>query len=94
MPQAVIYYLIITNILTFIAFGIDKAKAKCKKYRTPEALLLTLAAIGGSAGALLGMMLFHHKTLHPKFAVGVPLILLVHIAIGVLQYLRFGWPAV
>lgn len=94
MPQAVIYYLIITNILTFIAFGIDKAKANRKKYRTPEALLLTLAAIGGSAGALLGMMLFHHKTLHPKFAIGVPLILLVHIAIGVLLYLRFGWPSV
>ena len=80
--------------MTFIAFGIDKAKAKRKKYRTPEALLLTLAAIGGSAGALLGMMLFHHKTLHPKFAIGVPLILLVHIAIGVMLYLRFGWPAV
>ena len=94
MPQAVIYYLIITNILTFTAFGIDKAKAKSKKYRTPEALLLTLAAIGGSAGALLGMLLFHHKTLHPKFAVGVPLILLVHIAIGVLLYFHFGWPVV
>lgn len=53
-----------------------------------------MAAIGGSAGALLGMMMFHHKTLHPKFAVGVPLILLVHIAIGVLLYLRFGWPVV
>ena len=89
MPQYFIFYLIVTNILTFIAFGIDKAKAKHKKYRTPEALLLFLATIGGSAGALLGMLLFHHKTLHTKFAVGVPLLLLVHIAIGVLLYTRF-----
>lgn len=93
MTQPIILFLIITNLLTLIAFGIDKAKAKHKKYRTPEVLLLTLAAIGGAAGGLLGMLLFHHKTLHPKFAIGVPLILLVHITICVLLYLRFGGSA-
>ena len=33
MPQYFILYLIITNILTFIAFGIDKAKAKHKSLK-------------------------------------------------------------
>ena len=87
MSHPIFIYLAIANLLTFIAFGVDKAKAKHKKYRTPEALLLALAFIGWSAGALLGMLLFHHKTLHAKFTIGVPLILLLHIAL--LLYLRY-----
>ena len=41
----------------------------------PEAQLLAVAAIGGSAGALLGMQFFHHKIRKWKFRLGVPLIL-------------------
>ena len=39
--------------------------------------------IGGSVGAMAGMKLFHHKTLHWKFRLGVPLILLMQIAAGI-----------
>ena len=59
----------------------DKYKAMKKVWRIPEATLLGLAAIGGSLGAWLGMVLFRHKTRHPKFAVGIPLLLLLHIAV-------------
>ena len=41
----------------------------------------SLAAVGGSAGALLAMHLFHHKTRKKKFTIGVPLMLLVQIAL-------------
>ena len=44
-------------------------------------LLLFLAVIGGSAGALAGMYIFHHKTLHKKFTIGVPLILVIQVMI-------------
>ena len=43
-------------------------------------MLLGLAAIGGSVGALVVMKLFHHKTLHLKFKYGVPLILALQVA--------------
>jgi uncharacterized membrane protein YsdA (DUF1294 family) len=47
----------------------------------PEATLLLLAVIGGSIGALLGMQVWHHKTMHKKFKYGLPMILLAQIAL-------------
>ena len=56
-------YLLIINIIAFIMYGIDKWKAHRKQWRISEKMLLFLAVIGGSAGALAGMYIFHHKTL-------------------------------
>lgn len=72
-------YVLIQSLITFIMFGIDKWKAKYGKWRIPEATLLLMAACGGSIGALLGMSVWHHKTLHKKFKYGVPAILIVQI---------------
>lgn len=79
-------WLAVINLLTFFAFGVDKwkAKRKVKKEsvrRIPEKTLLMLAAIGGSVGALLGMRVWRHKTLHRVFRLGVPLILALQINI-------------
>ena len=68
-------YLITVNALGFLLMLIDKAKAKKKKWRIPERTLMTVAAIGGSVGSLLGMYVVRHKTKHPKFTIGIPLIL-------------------
>ena len=73
------FYLILVNIIAFAAFGIDKRKAVKHKYRISEATLLGLALIGGSAGALAGMHLFHHKTKKTLFR-AVPMLLAVQIA--------------
>ena len=81
MANALLYYLIFINVVTFLVYGIDKWKAKQGSWRISEATLLILAAIGGSIGALLGMKVWHHKTMHKKFKYGVPLILLAHIAL-------------
>ena len=74
-------YLLAINIATFLVYGIDKLKAKRAKWRIPEATLLLLAAAGGCIGAWLGMKVWHHKTLHMKFRYGVPIILLLQIAL-------------
>ena len=79
MANALLYYLIVINIVTFLVYGIDKWKAKQGSWRISEATLLILAAIGGSIGALLGMKVWRHKTMHKKFKYGLPLILIIQI---------------
>ena len=64
MTEALLYYLIVINIVTFLVYGIDKWKAKQGSWRISEATLLILAVIGGSIGALLGMKVWRHKTMH------------------------------
>ena len=64
--NALLYYLIAINIVTFLVYGIDKWKAKQGSWRISESTLLILAVIGGSIGALLGMKIWHHKTMHKK----------------------------
>ena len=81
MTETIIYILIGINVLTFFVYGWDKWKAKQGKWRISEATLLMLAVVGGTIGALLGMQVWHHKTMHLKFKYGLPLILLAQIAL-------------
>lgn len=86
-PKIALYYILAVNLMTFITYGIDKYKARHNRWRVREASLLLLAALGGSIGALLAMRVFRHKTQHKKFRYGVPVILLVQMAItGVCCY--------
>ena len=75
------YYLIAINIITFIVYGIDKWKARNEQWRTPESTLFLLAIFGGSIGALLGMQVWRHKTQHWSFRLGIPLILIIQVAL-------------
>jgi len=70
-------YLMLINTITFCAFGLDKQLARHGQRRISEKQLFLLALAGGAMGALLGMRMFRHKTLHRRFTVGLPLILLV-----------------
>ena len=94
MIQTIVYILICINIVTFVVYGIDKWKAKQGSWRISEATLLSLAVIGGSIGALLGMKVWHHKTMHKggtcdvdnivggyQFKYGLPLIVLAQVAL-------------
>jgi uncharacterized membrane protein YsdA (DUF1294 family) len=72
-------YLIITNIVTFLVYGLDKWKARKSKWRIREAALLGLAVLGGSIGAWLGMKVWHHKTMHKKFRYGIPAIIIIQL---------------
>ena len=78
----VVGYFVLINLIAFAAFGIDKWKAVYQKYRISEATLFLLALLGGSAGGLCGMYLFHHKTRVWYFKIGIPLILILQVAAG------------
>ena len=81
--EEIICFLLAINIATFLLYGIDKYKAKKNKWRISEATLLTMAAIGGSIGAWAGMRLWHHKTMHKKFKYGIPIIIILQVALAV-----------
>jgi len=76
------YYLLALNALTFILYGVDKLKARHNWWRIPEWTLLTMAVIGGSVGALLGMRIFHHKTKKPAFRFGVPAVFIIQSGVA------------
>lgn len=78
-------YLLGINLIAFLLYGIDKAKAKRGQWRIPERTLILLAFFGGAAGAWIGMLLFRHKTQHAKFRILVPIALLLWLgAIGLI----------
>lgn len=87
--KLLLVYLLIINAAAFALMLADKWKAKKNRWRIPEATLMGVAALGGSIGALAGMYLVRHKTQHPKFTLGIPLILSVQIvaAVWILVYL-------
>ena len=73
-------YLLLINALGFLFMYADKQKARKKQWRIPEATLMTIAALGGSVGSLLGMYTFRHKTRHWTFRLGMPAILILQVA--------------
>ena len=75
------WYLLIINVFAFVSYGLDKLKAKRNARRISERALLLLALVGGSVGAWLGMLVWRHKTKHAKFRFGVPILLLLQVAL-------------
>lgn len=82
----VFYGLLLMNVIAFLVYGLDKLKAVHHWRRIPEAVLLSLSFLGGSAGSLMAMSLFRHKTQHMNFRLLVPLFL-------VIQLVGLGWYA-
>ena len=94
MMNIILGYLLAVNITSFLLYGIDKYKAKKGRWRISEATLLTMAAIGGSIGAWAGMRLWHHKTMHKKFKYGIPIIIILQVALAVyLHKNNIDWSA-
>ncbi|MBO5936351.1 MAG: DUF1294 domain-containing protein [Clostridia bacterium] len=74
-----IIYFLAVSLITAVVTAIDKYKAKKGAFRISEATLFTLAAIGGALSEYLTMRLIRHKTLHKRFMIGLPLIIIMQI---------------
>ncbi len=79
MKTFLIIYIIAVNLVSFALMGIDKRRAVRHRWRIPERTLLLFALLFGSIGALTGMYVFHHKTKHLIFKIGIPCMLLVQL---------------
>ena len=75
----IIIYLLIVNIIGFLAMGIDKRRAKMMEWRIPEKTLFLITLFGGGIGTIAGMYTFRHKTQKPQFTIGMPAILILEI---------------
>ncbi len=76
-------YLIVINMVAFALMGTDKRRARRNEWRIKERTLFLSALLGGSVGAIAGMQVFRHKTKHWYFVLGMPLILVLQVALAV-----------
>lgn len=88
LKTILLLWLLTWTILSFALMGIDKALARAERRRIPEKTLFLSAILGGSIGALLGMYLFRHKTLHRSFRLGMPAILIAQLLLAGGLYIK------
>ncbi len=86
LGAALLFY----NLMVFLTYAWDKLRAGRGGRRVPERRLLWLAALGGGAGAMLGIYLIRHKTRKPRFAMGVPALLAAQVGLAVWLAHRLG----
>lgn len=86
--KILLIYLLIINAIAFVLMLVDKFKARKNLWRISEATLMATAVLGGSIGALAGMYSVRHKTKHPKFSVGIPVILALQIVAGIILFCK------
>lgn len=72
------------NIIVIFLYAIDKRRAKRRGWRISESTLVLSAFFLGSIGAMLGMVLFNHKTSKMKFRLLIPLAFLANVGIVLL----------
>lgn len=85
----IVIYLVVINILGFLAMYLDKQKAKKGSWRIQEKTLFMLTVLGGGIGTLTGMYVFRHKTKKLNFVIGIPVILIAEILLVIVSYFQF-----
>lgn len=76
-----IIWFILINFLAIVLMKKDKEYSKIPEAkRVRESTLLTVAAVGGAIGEFYAMYKYKHKTLHKKFTLGLPIMIMVHFA--------------
>lgn len=70
-------YICLWNLFVFLLYGFDKLMAVIGKIRVPEICLLAVSLAAGGIGALLAMVIFHHKTSNTLFRIAIPISLII-----------------
>ena len=86
----IVYYYLLTNILSLLLYSLDKYLAIKRKRRIPEKALLLSTILGGIIGTTIGMYLFHHKTKKWYFKLNIILSIIIHLLLLYL-YMNKTW---
>ena len=70
------------SISTFLLFGLDKVFAVKSRRRVAERNLLAMSFLGGAFRAILGIVMFRHKTRGLSFRVLVPVAFILNVVLG------------
>jgi len=78
-----IYVLVVavTSLWAFVAYGIDKRRAKIGNRRIPEASLHMLSLCGGWPGAFVAQRVFRHKTQKLSFQLVFWMVVVLHLGL-------------
>lgn len=87
--KASIYILVAWNIIVMLVYAWDKLCARRGKRRIRESVLLIIALLMGSVGAIFGKVLFNHKTGKIKFRLLVPFFVLLNTALTYIVIFKF-----
>jgi uncharacterized membrane protein YsdA (DUF1294 family) len=79
MHNVVLIYLVLMNLIGLYFMYQDKRRSIKRKWRIPEINFFIVSVLGGSLGSWAGMYLFHHKTKHTSFVLGIPFIFILQI---------------
>ncbi len=79
-------YFVIINIISVIITVYDKRAARKHKRRVPEKELMMFSVLGGSLCMYITMITIRHKTKHPKFMIGIPLIFVLEMLVFAAVY--------
>lgn len=91
MPEPITYigiYLAVIALLAIVMTLYDKRAARLGSWRVKERTLLLVAVFGGSVAMFATMRIIRHKTKHAKFMVGIPVIIILQIAIAFFAWWR------
>ena len=83
--HVILIYFAVISLVTALVTAIDKYKAKKGAFRISEATLFVLAILGGSLAEYLTMKSIRHKTLHKRFMIGLPLIMILQLVAIILS---------
>ena len=92
IKAAVLIYAVVINLIAVFITIYDKkiSKKRGRKRRVPESTLLLFAALSGCIAMYITMRMIHHKTKHPKFMIGIPVIFIAELlcAAGIMKLLN------
>ena len=96
MPSVILGYLAVISLIAAIVTVFDKRAAKAHRRRVPEATLMILSALGGAVAMFVTMKMIRHKTKKPKFMIGIPLLIVLHVALvaGAYWLSKSGLPVI
>ncbi|MBQ4568740.1 MAG: DUF1294 domain-containing protein [Ruminococcus sp.] len=77
--KLILIYLLIVSFIALVVTIYDKIAAQRNKRRISERFLMLVSFIGGSVSMYITMKVIRHKTLHKKFMIGIPIIIVLQV---------------
>ena len=74
-------YLAVVSVISIVITVYDKSVSKKGKRRVPEKTLMLFGFFGGATSMYAVMQIIRHKTNHKKFMIGLPLFIVLHLAL-------------